>query len=141
MTLSAVLDTNVVLDWFVFGNAGVGPLAQAIESGTVLWIGCSAMQDELAHVLLHAHLAGRPVDRELVLTSFRSLVRLSSLPSALPTLRLRCTDPSDQMFIDLALVERARWLVTRDRALLKLRRRAAAQGLLVVTPEQWQAEP
>jgi len=41
------------------------------------------------------------------------------------------------MFIDLAVASAPSWLVTRDRALLALRRRAAARGVVVATPEQW----
>jgi predicted nucleic acid-binding protein len=52
---------------------------------------------------------------------------------------LHCRDPDDQMFLDLALAAGARWLVSRDRALLHLRRRAQSHGLAIVTPEQWQA--
>ena len=51
-----------------------------------------------------------------------------------------CRDPADQMFIDLALGNRPCWLVTRDKALLALRRRAAAQGVVIATPVQWQRE-
>jgi predicted nucleic acid-binding protein len=50
--------------------------------------------------------------------------------------RLRCTDPDDQKFIDAAIVS-AQWLISRDRAVLKLARRAAALGLRIVTPERW----
>ena len=140
MTLRAVLDTNVVLDWLVFRNAGVQGLAQAVEAGTVQWIGCARMLDELAHVLAHAPLGGHPFSTERVLTSAMRLMQRVPCPSALPLHRLRCTDASDQVFIDLALQEGARWLVTRDRALLKLARRAARQGVQVVTPERWQVE-
>ena len=51
--------------------------------------------------------------------------------------RLRCTDADDQMFIDLAVSHRARWLLSRDRAVLKLARRAAKQGVLIMPPEAW----
>ena len=57
------------------------------------------------------------------------------LPLAGAATRMRCTDPDDQKFIDLALGHRARWLVTRDRAVLKLARRARTLGLNIVTPE------
>ena len=53
--------------------------------------------------------------------------------------RFRCTDADDQKFIDLAIEHRARWLVSRDRAVLKLARRAAPLGLGIVTPARWHA--
>ena len=51
--------------------------------------------------------------------------------------RLVCRDPTDQIFIDLALAHGPALLLTRDRALLALRRRAAARGVTVVTPSLW----
>jgi predicted nucleic acid-binding protein len=56
-----------------------------------------------------------------------------------PVHTLRCTDVDDQKFIDLAIATSARWLVTRDRALLKRARRAAPLGLSIATPVQWRA--
>jgi predicted nucleic acid-binding protein len=58
-------------------------------------------------------------------------------PQVPPGLALHCTDPDDQVFIDLALVAGARWLVTQDRALLRLARRAALRGVVIVPPARW----
>ena len=38
------------------------------------------------------------------------------------------------MFVDLAYSVRADWLITKDKALLKLARRARAAGLAIVEP-------
>ena len=38
------------------------------------------------------------------------------------------------MFLDLAYTVRADWLVTRDKALLRLARRVRPDGLHIVTP-------
>ena len=62
-------------------------------------------------------------------------------PVAAPGPPLRCRDPDDQMFIDLALSARAQWLVTRDRALLVLARRARLRGVTVIRPVDWPARP
>jgi len=50
---------------------------------------------------------------------------------------MRCNDPDDQKFVDLALAYGARWLLSRDRAVLKLAKRCRTLGLQVLTPEQW----
>jgi len=134
-----VLDTNVVFDWLVFGNPGCSALVAAIEAGRVRWIATEAMRDELAHVLSRGVASTYSPDRPLIEATWARLAGLVDAP--LPTLvpRLRCTDPDDQKFIDLAL-QRARWLVTRDRAVLKLGKRAAALGVTFATPERW-SEP
>ncbi len=41
------------------------------------------------------------------------------------------------MFLDLAHAAGARWLLSRDRAVLRLARRAAALGLVIAKPEDW----
>lgn len=137
MTPGAVLDTNVVLDWFVFHEPGVEPLAAAITAGELRWWSCRPMHDELAHVLRHGVPSRRGIDSEHVLTSSVALQTVAELQLALPLHRLRCSDPSDQMFIDLALQCGADWLFTRDRALLKLARKAALRGLKITPPERW----
>jgi predicted nucleic acid-binding protein len=136
-TSRAVLDTNVVLDWLVFRNPGVAPLGEAVASGRLRWIGCPAMGAELRHVLTLGALAHRSELVEYALTFFDRFCSCEPLPTALPLTRLRCSDPSDQMFVDLALAQGADWLFSRDRALLKLARKAAPLGLRIRPPEAW----
>lgn len=45
-----------------------------------------------------------------------------------------CSDPRDQKFVELAVCAHADALVSKDRALLALRRRAARVGLKIVAP-------
>lgn len=135
-----VLDTNVVLDWLVFANPAVLPLAQAIESGRFRWLANAAMRAELAHVVNYPAFTVWRLDQSRLWATWD---RLAHLPAAVPALtgealRLRCTDPDDQKFVDLALAS-SQWLISRDRAVLKLARRATRLGVKVVTPEQWSA--
>ena len=132
-----VLDTNTTLDWLVFSDARVQPLARAIEDGRAQWIACPAMRAELARMLAHRRLAQWHPDGERALSSFDRCAKSCAAPTAGWQPRLRCSDADDQVFIDLALAEGARWLVTRDRALLKLARRAQPLGLGIVTPADW----
>ncbi len=138
MTPNLVLDTNAVLDWLVFHNPASQPIAQAIVSGEVRWIVNAAVRDELAHVL------GRGVvDRwqpdlpRLWQTWERHATPMGQPPPGSPQRRPQCTDTDDQKFIDLALDAGAQWLITRDRALLKLARRARSLSLAIVTPERF----
>jgi predicted nucleic acid-binding protein len=59
-------------------------------------------------------------------------------PATLPG--LRCSDPDDQVFIDLAAEAGARWLLTHDRALLRLARRARALGVQIAQPQSWKPD-
>jgi putative PIN family toxin of toxin-antitoxin system len=133
----AVLDTNVVLDWLVFRDLRATPLATAIEGGTLGWIATAPMRTELAHMVKHARLSCWSPDAAQVLAVFDRFAKI--LPAAPPSL-LRCTDRDDQMFIDLALSAPAHWLLTHDRALLKLARRAGMKGVRVLTPAAWNGQ-
>jgi uncharacterized protein len=135
-----VLDTNAVLDWLLFAHPAMAPWAAAIQQRRLRWLVCPRLRAELAATLRKPSLQRWNPDSEHILTVLDSWAILSPQPVVPPAEALRCTDPDDQVFIDMALATRARWLVTRDRALLKLARRAAARGLTIVPPEH-AAEP
>jgi predicted nucleic acid-binding protein len=71
--------------------------------------------------------------------AWTALARLVDIPATLGAgARLHCSDPDDQKFIDLAICAGAHTLVSRDKALLKLARKARERhGLLVRTPQGW----
>lgn len=135
-----ILDTNVVLDWLVFRDARSQPLALAITSETLHWYATPAMREELDHVLGRPPLTARAVDSSVLWRDWARwctevVPNSNPLSVAIP----QCTDRDDQKFIDLALTLRARWLVSRDRAVLALARRLRDWGVQVVTPEGWSA--
>lgn len=136
----AVLDTNVVLDWLVFRDHAVMPLALAIESGSVCWLGCAETRAELSRLLTADRFGAGRYDVKQAHTSVDQHCTMVELPRGLPLPRARCSDPDDQVFVDLALGRRARWLLTRDRALLKLARRCAPLGLLIQPPSAWRPD-
>ena len=132
-----VADTQVVLDWLVFDDAAARPLLQAVLTARLRWLATPAMRVELEHMLRHPTLAGWGHQAEHALTFFDCHAALHGDPVARSTPPLRCSDPDDQIFIDAALAHRVTWLVTRDRALLKLRRKALVRGLRIVQPAEW----
>ncbi len=131
---AAVLDTNVVLGWLVFRDPRCQAWAAGLEAGTLRWMGTAWMRNELAHMLSHASLAKWSPNAELALTFFDRWCALQPPP---PPCRVRCSDPDDQVFADLAVHANAKWLLTHDRALLKMRRRLGLKGVAVLTPEHW----
>ena len=136
----AVLDTNVVLDWLLFGNPQYAELQQALTSAALRWVATVEMRDELTHVLASGRLDRWSPDLPLLGSQWdKHCVEVPTPPPASHATRLRCTDADDQKFIDLALACGARWLLSRDRAVLKLARRAQARGLTIQTPGAWAA--
>ncbi len=131
-----VIDTQVVMDWLVFSDARVAPLAVSVEAGHLNWIGRPAMLAELLHVLGRGVAAAWQPDITRIEAAFERHCRMVEAEPA-PAVRLVCRDPDDQKFIDLALAERAQWLLSRDKAVLALRKRALTSGLVIATPEAW----
>jgi predicted nucleic acid-binding protein len=137
-----VLDTNVVLDWLLFGDPSAAELSAAITQRRVRWVATALMRSEFAAVLRRGLAAAHDVDPDAALAAWDIHVDHCDHPQALPdSVALRCTDADDQMFLDLAHAAGARWLVSRDRAVLRLARRAAAHGIAIMAPERWSARP
>ena len=130
-----VLDTNVALDWLLFGDPAALALGAAIASGQLIWCASPAMRREFEQVLARPALVGWRPDAAFAAAHWdaHALV-VDEEPSTGP---LTCRDPDDQVFIDLALATRCRWLVSRDRALLTLARRARLWGVEIMTPTAW----
>lgn len=136
-----VLDTNVVLDWLWFADARLAALSAAVEDGRLAWIATPDMREELRRVLLRPALAPRGRTPGEVLQGFDRWAQPAAADSegaaATAPWALRCSDPDDQKFIDLALQRRAGWLFTRDRAVLRMARQARRLGCTFAPPEAW----
>ena len=123
--MQLVIDTNVVLDLLVFGDAGARPLRDGLEAGTLRWLATQAMRDELARVLAYPKLAPRVAfhrgDPDKVLGDFDRHAHLVDAPTKA---EVTCGDPDDQKFIDLAVAHRC-LLLSKDDEVLRMRKRLA----------------
>ena len=127
---TAVLDTNIVLDLFVFKDPATATLRQRIEAQEIRWIATTAMRGELERVLSYPHILPRLAFHQLtpsdVLVQFD---RHAQIEPAAARASAICKDPDDQPFIDLAVAERA-LLLSKDNAVLCMRKRLLAFGVL-----------
>lgn len=138
---AVVIDTQVVMDWLVFRDARVGALTAAVTSGQLRWLVAPPMRDEIRHVLGRGIAASYAPDLAFIESQFDAhAVAVEAAPAQPLAGRLVCRDPDDQKFIDLALARGARWLISRDKALLALAKRARPRGLLILKPELWTPE-
>ncbi|HEY5804008.1 MAG TPA: putative toxin-antitoxin system toxin component, PIN family [Lysobacter sp.] len=136
-----VLDTNVCLDLFVFDDPRVAALRSALASGDVVAVSNGECRNEWLRVLAYPQLRLDETTRSAAIAAFDAQVQClpaSTVPDgALP----RCADPDDQKFLRLAFTAGARWLLSRDDALLVLARRTRRDGLFdVLVPEAWPGE-
>ena len=130
MTAAAiVLDTNIVLDVFVFNDAAALPLKLALQAGELDWLATQAMRDELARVLTYPNIVPRlnfyKLSAEDVLGHFDRHARLTEVASKAS---VTCSDPDDQKFIDLAVAGQA-LLLSKDRAVISMAKRLLAHGV------------
>ena len=130
-SLPIVLDTNVVLDLLLFDDPATPPLQQALQDRRLQWIATPVMREELLRVLAYPHILARMayygLSAEAILAAFDRQVHLVDVAPKAP---MNCKDPDDQKFIDLALAHQAQ-LLSKDHAVLKLRKRLRAQGVPV----------
>ncbi len=126
-----VLDTNIVLDLFVFKDAAAFPLRQGLQAGTLEWLATQAMRDELARVFAYPQIVLRlnfyELDAADVLAEFDRQARLTPAAVKAP---VTCSDADDQIFIDLAVTHKA-WLLSKDQAVLSMKKRLLALGVRV----------
>ena len=124
-----VLDTNIVLDVFLFADADAQLLREALAQARIRWISTAPMREELARVLTYPHIAKRmdfyKRSAEELLRDFDSH---SHAVDVAPRAPLRCKDPDDQRFIDLALTHQA-GLLSKDHAVLCMAKRMRALGV------------
>ena len=118
-----VLDTNIVLDLFVFDDAAALPLRRALDGGVVKWLATAPMRDELERVLAYPQIAARlafhRIEAGTVLAAFDRHARLVDVPAKAC---VTCKDADDQKFIDVAVAWQA-VLLSKDQAVLSMKKR------------------
>ncbi|MDO8774895.1 MAG: putative toxin-antitoxin system toxin component, PIN family [Burkholderiaceae bacterium] len=134
-----VLDTNVLLDLFVFNDPEVASLKIALLANQLNWRSTPAMRDELERVLTYPKITHRmafyQVSAAEVLAQFD---QFATLVDAAPRATWICKDPDDQKFIDLAVLLRAT-LLSKDQAVLCMGKRLLASGVIAQTAIEYVA--
>ncbi|WAC73655.1 PIN domain-containing protein [Roseateles sp. SL47] len=139
LPLRVVLDTQIVMDWLVFDEPRIRPIIARVESRHLLWTATAPMKAEMLHVLGRGVAARYSPDLARIHAAFQQHCEFIEVP-VLGISRPRCSDEDDQKFIDLALhlaVSQPTVLLSRDRAVLKVAKRAAKLGLSILSPDAW----
>jgi putative PIN family toxin of toxin-antitoxin system len=121
-----VIDTNIVLDLFVFNDPATHALRDALAAQHYQWLATQAMRDELERVLDYPKIVARLTRHALsaleVLTHFDAHAELKEVAAKAV---LTCADPDDQKFIDLAVAHQT-LLLSKDQAVLCMAKRLLA---------------
>lgn len=119
--LRVVLDTNVVLSALVFGGGRPGQLRQAWLNGSIRPLASKATVQELVRVLAYPKFRLSGPDQQELLADYLPYVETVHIPVPTPQVP-ECRDPSDLLFMHLAVAGKAEVLVSGDADLLTLAR-------------------
>lgn len=132
--MNVVLDTNFILDVYFFKNETAVRLFHQLEKAGARFYRTSATFDELKHVLDREEFSKGTASQEEILDSWtaNSINFESPSPSA-----LKCRDPLDQKFIDLADSVAPSYLISKDKDILRLRRKASKLRMKFRRPDEF----
>jgi putative PIN family toxin of toxin-antitoxin system len=129
--LPVVIDTNIVLDIWVYQDPATPALWAALEQGALQWLATAPMREELLRVLDYPHIVQRRsrdgVTAQAMLAHFDRLANIQAIAPKAPYI---CKDEDDQKFIDLAVAHRA-LLLSKDKQVLRLTNRLTRLGVAV----------
>ena len=138
ITKRVILDTNVCLDLFVFSDPRWTMLLAGLQNGEIEAVTREDCRNEWLRVLDYPNLPINDESKKENVAAFDSLIACIA-PERRSGINLPiCSDSDDQKFLELALDAHARFLITKDKALLKLARKTADAGLFrIVRPDWW----
>jgi len=133
-----VIDTNVCLDLFVFHDPRWIKLLAALQNGDAEAVTRKDCRNEWLRVLDYPHLPLNDESKALSITAFDALITCIAPEPRSGIILPICTDRDDQKFLELARDAKAEYLITKDKALLKLARKTARSGLFrILQPNGW----
>lgn len=134
ISIFCVLDTNVLMDLWVFKDRKVSPIAKALEDGSIQLIGHAETFCELADVLSRKMFNLSDDEHKNILNLWIKNSQIINAP--LPEERF-CRDGDDDKFFALARLSQAMYLVSKDKKVLKARGKAKKFGTQVVKVEEF----
>ncbi len=134
--LRVVFDTNVLLSMFVFADSRFAPLRAEVDAGRWLAFTRPDCLEEFRRVLDYAMFKLEPERQAAAFAAYQAVaLQPTSLLPLQPAPLPRCKDTDDQKFLELARDIQADWLVSSDKALLKLNRKMLGR-YRILKPEQ-----
>lgn len=125
-----VLDTNILLDIFVFNDERAIHLKQAMMNRSIQLISSQTTLLELADVISRPLFNLDEVAQASILAQWQSFAQMHDDSNLAPA-PWKCQDPDDQIFLDLAYQLRPTVLISKDNAVLQIASRAASEDILI----------
>jgi putative PIN family toxin of toxin-antitoxin system len=125
-----VLDTNILLDIFVFNDERALHLKKALFDKTTHFVASQKTIEEFADVISRPHFKLDERTQKAILAQWQAIVQQQD-DSNLASAPWKCQDPDDQIFLDLAYQLRPSILISKDSAVLQTASRAASEDILI----------
>ena len=125
-----ILDTNILLDIFVFGDVRADRLRNAVLNRQIKTYSNQTSVEELRDVISRPLFALEEGQQVKIMGQWQSLSQ-SIEDLKLEAAPWKCQDPDDQVFLDLAFTVRPSILISKDKAVLKLATRALKEGVWI----------
>ena len=125
-----VLDTNILLDIFVFNDERAIHLKQAIVNESIVAIASQKTMLEFTDVISRPLFKLDEATQVAVLSQWQSIAQQYDDSDLAPAPWI-CQDPDDQIFLDLAYRLRPAILISKDNAVLNIASRAAQEDILI----------
>ena len=126
MKPNVILDTNILLDLFYFEDESVAYLRKCIKNQEIQAFTCTSIWEEFEEVL-----ARKPFSQtqEHILYLRQEYQAWFTWKTPEKMGHLKCSDPDDQVFIDLAMELAPILIITKDNDLLKMKKRLETVGV------------
>jgi putative PIN family toxin of toxin-antitoxin system len=125
-----ILDTNILLDIFVFEDIRANQLRNGLLNQQIQAYSSQSSVEELRDVISRPRFALREEQQAEIMGQWQSLSR-SIEDLKLEAAPWKCQDSDDQIFLDIAFTLRPSILISKDSAVLKLATQAFKEGVLI----------
>lgn len=126
-----VLDTNVVLSALLFAQGRLAPFRRAWQRAAIHPLASPPTVEELMRTLAYPKFKLTAEEQHELVADYLPYCTTVRMPARLPKTP-PCRDPFDVVFLQLAIVGKANYLVTGDKDVLALMGRIRCA---IVTPE------
>ena len=125
-----VIDTNVLLDLFVFNDFRALHLKQALIEGKINALATPATLEEFADVIARPLFSLDQAQQEQIFLQWQDLARVIDDKNLLKAPWI-CQDPDDQVFLDIAFTAKPCTLISKDNEVLRFANKAVLEQILI----------
>ena len=125
-----VLDTNILLDIFVFNDERALQLKKALFDKATQFLASQKTIEEFVDVISRPLFKLDKQTQKAILAQWQSIAEQRDDSNLAPA-PWKCQDPDDQIFLDLAYQLRPTILISKDNAVLQIARKAASEDILI----------